>query len=184
MNRVAVMIIVLLSFSAIAGEKKNGHFKRENKHEVVSLPTFVVTPLKVRMPDQKVNNATLVGIDSDNDGIRDDIQIWIDENFNNKPSELKLAFKQYAIQVQSLLSASNDKAASIQATFATLKAQDCIYSVSDILALSTREQEETRKKIDLMYLNTKERIEKKLKADENFHGQEVTSLSKKEACNF
>ncbi|WP_408096153.1 hypothetical protein ACJVC5_14030 [Peredibacter sp. HCB2-198] len=32
----------------------------------------------VQMPDPVKNDATIAGVDSDNDGIRDDIQVWID----------------------------------------------------------------------------------------------------------
>jgi len=146
---------------------------------------FVIdTSLEVKMPDPKVNNATLLGVDSDNDGIRDDVQIWIDENFKNKPLELKLAFKQYATDVQTSMPTSNDKTASIIASHATIKSQICLYEMGDLLGVPGKEQELTRQKIELMYLNTRERIEDEIKADKNFHGQSGTMLSREEACRF
>jgi hypothetical protein len=164
-------------------DRKNKEHEFKTKYKDHAM--FVIDQtLEVKMPDSKINNATLLGVDSDNDGIRDDVQRWINENFSNKPIVLKLAFKQYAIAMQSSLPTSNNKTLSIQTSHATLKSQGCLYEVGDETGIPGREQEEIRKKIKLMYLNTKERIEAELKADENFHGQEVTILSKEEACNF
>jgi hypothetical protein len=162
-------------------KSKEHYFKTKFKDHAM----FVIdNSLEVKMPDPKINNATLLGIDSDKDGIRDDVQRWINENFSNKPPELKLALKQYATDMQSSLSTSIDKAISIQASLLTLKSQDCLYGIGESLGISGRAQEETRLKIKMMYLNTKERIEVELKADKNFHGQEVVSLSKEVSCNF
>lgn len=33
-------------------------------------------------PDQKINNATLLGIDSNNNGVRDDVERWIYQTYN------------------------------------------------------------------------------------------------------
>lgn len=161
--------------------RKEHQFKTKFKDHAM----FVVdSSLQVPIPDPVKNNATLLGIDSDNDGIRDDVQRWINENLSNKPAELKLAFRQYAVAMQASLPTSNDKQASIQSSLQSSKAQGCLYRTGDESGLSGKEQEELRKKIDFMYLNTRERIEAEIKADENFHGQEVTVLSKEEACNF
>lgn len=44
-------------------------------------------------------NKTLLGIDSDNDGVRDDVEIWINERFSNTPTldlyNYRMALKQY-----------------------------------------------------------------------------------------
>lgn len=37
------------------------------------------------MPDPKQNNATVAGVDSDNNGIRDDLDRYIAEHFGNDP---------------------------------------------------------------------------------------------------
>ena len=80
--------------------RKEHHFKTKFKDHAM----FVIdNSLQVPMPDPVKNNATLLGIDSDNDGIRDDVQRWINENLSNKPVDLKLAFKQYAVAMQASL---------------------------------------------------------------------------------
>jgi hypothetical protein len=161
--------------------RKEHNFKTKFKDHAM----FVIDQtLEVPMPDPKKNDATLLGIDSDNDGIRDDVQRWINENLSNKPIELKLAYKQYAVAFQSSLPISNDKNASIFASHTNLKAQGCLYGVGELLLVQPKELIEIRTKIKLMFLNTKERIEASLKASENFHGQEVSILSREESCNF
>lgn len=161
--------------------KKEHHFKTKYKDHAM----FVIdSSLEVPMPDEKKNNATLLGIDSDNDGIRDDVQRWINENLKEQPEELKLAYRQYAIAMQTALPTSNDKEASIQASHATLRAQVCLYKVGDEIGIESKDQIETRKKIKMLLLNTKERIKAELMADKNFHGQTVSVLPKEETCNF
>jgi hypothetical protein len=44
----------------------------------------VINGIKVPpMPDSKINNSTIAGVDSDNNGIRDDLDRYIAENFAN-----------------------------------------------------------------------------------------------------
>ena len=33
-------------------------------------------------PDPKINNSTLLGIDSNKNGVRDDVELWIYKNYN------------------------------------------------------------------------------------------------------
>lgn len=106
------------------------HREHNYKTKFKDYAVFVVdNTLEVKMPDPKINNATLLGVDSDNDGIRDDVQRWINEEFSNKPLDLKLAFKQYATDVQTSMPTSNDKAASILTSHAALKSQSCLYAI-------------------------------------------------------
>lgn len=80
--------------------------KDSNNHEINykgpkkdHVPFIISDSLEVKTPDPKINNATLLGIDSDGDGIRDDIQRWINETFTSQP-QLRLAFRQYAMGIQ------------------------------------------------------------------------------------
>lgn len=43
------------------------------------------------MPDPKINNATVAGVDSDNNGIRDDLDRYIAEKFGNDPVMFPIA---------------------------------------------------------------------------------------------
>jgi len=45
-------------------------------------------------PDPKVNNATLLGIDSNNNGVRDDVERWIYEEYKDKhPIHIDIAMQ-------------------------------------------------------------------------------------------
>lgn len=46
------------------------------------------------MPDPKINNATIAGVDSDGDGIRDDIDRYIAEKWGNDPRYLDVVYQQ------------------------------------------------------------------------------------------
>lgn len=161
--------------------RKEHHFRSKYRDHT----TFVVSrSVRVPIPDPKINNSTIAGIDSDKDGIRDDIQIWMNENLKIYPEDVKTAYKQYAIAMQLALLSVQDKQLSIEASLQSSKAQGCLYRIGDINGVPGKTQEEIRKKIDLLFLNTRQRIEAEMKADEYFHGQEITILSKEEACNF
>lgn len=51
----------------------------------------------VKKPDPKANNLTLLGIDDNDNGIRDDVEIWINEKYGKDPEVLRfLHMKQLA----------------------------------------------------------------------------------------
>gem|GEM_PF-990322 len=161
--------------------RKEHHFKTKYKDHAM----FVIdSSLQVPMPDPIKNNATLLGIDSDNDGIRDDVQRWINENLSNETLELKLAFKQYAIFVQKRIENSANKVNSIIASHEQVKSTNCAIRVGQSLNISLKTIQENTEKIDFMYLNTEQRIKASINASANFHGQEVILVEKELACNF
>ena len=122
-------------------------------------------------------NATLLGVDADNDGIRDDVQAWIEKNYGDKP-EIKSAAKQYAKALQNGLANTDDKEKSVAASLDTLTAGDCVYgTVSDF-----NEATKLRQMLKLMHSNTKERIMASTKQSEHFSGNSYTLKSKEEAC--
>lgn len=57
-------------------------FSHDNKSE-----SYAISPkyTQVTEPDPAKNNSTLLGIDSDKNGVRDDIQVWIIQNFKDSP---------------------------------------------------------------------------------------------------
>ncbi len=45
-------------------------------------------------PDETLNNSTLLGIDSNNNGVRDDVEIWIYETYKDKhPIHIDIAMQ-------------------------------------------------------------------------------------------
>lgn len=138
---------------------------------------------EVKTPDSKINNSTLLGVDTDGDGIRDDVQRWINENYSLHPN-LKLALKQYATEMQNSLLNSTDKTLSISSTHAALRAQGCVMDYAKVYGMKSKEIKEMLGKVEALQNNTKTRIEATLINSKNFHGQLVTILPIEEECNF
>lgn len=90
-------------------------------------------PIKIVIHDQPVppdpgepGKATLQGIDSDADGLRDDIQRWIVLNYYHSTST-QLALRQHALAYQALLAAAGDRDASLATAPSLLRAIDCLH---------------------------------------------------------
>ena len=74
------------------------------KQNAVSAPISLdVDPFKLPPDPGGAGKLTLEGIDSDNDGVRDDVQRWIGLN---QPSEVRPAFGQYASSLEKILQSS------------------------------------------------------------------------------
>jgi hypothetical protein len=163
-------------------DKKNKaeHDFKTKFHDFVR---FVIDESKqVPMPDSKKNAATIAGIDSDNDGIRDDIQRFINENYVQEVKTL-MAVKQIARAMQLDLLSVNDKDVSILAGRKMLNSNDCLAFI-----LGTRNKAVIRKKIEGQLHNTKNRLYANIKANENFSGQSYelpgTLEEEKATCDF
>jgi len=70
-----ILVLLLLLTSNIYSETINGH----------TLPPE---------PDPKINNSTLLGIDSNNNGVRDDVERWIYKTYKDKhPIHIDIAMQ-------------------------------------------------------------------------------------------
>lgn len=135
--------------------------------------------LQVPMPDPKKNNSTVAGVDSDSDGIRDDVQRWINETYSSQ-QKLKMAMRQYAIAYQLNLLTVDNKELSIHTTFKTFEADDCLEGL-----MGLDHGIDARDKLIFKFLNTKDRLIAEKKADLNFHGQGGRILKEKlPFCQF
>lgn len=142
-------------------KNKSEHDFKTKFHDFVR---FVIDEsLQVPMPDSKKNNATLAGIDSDSDGIRDDIQRYINETYANKPN-IKLAAKQIAIALQLLTTSAYD----VASTTASMAKYDEAYAC---FAWVNRPEARTGyKKLNIMMVNTELRVKQDMASDQFFHG--------------
>lgn len=167
-------------FVKIKDKKRNEHFfKTKYKDHAM----FVIdSSLEVPMPDPKKNNATVAGVDSDNDGIRDDVQRWINEEFGDQP-KVKMAMRQLAIGRQNELLSVQNKETSILSVRKMLDDLTCLDYV-----VGTNVGEKLAREMKSMFLNTKDRIYAEIKANGNFSGQEWDSPNdinaEKAMCNF
>lgn len=162
---------------------KDGSEERQYQTAYLDFVRFIVAenPNGVPMPDPTKNKATVGGIDSDRNGIRDDIQIWINEEFKDRPL-VKLAMKQFAQARQLEILNTDIRMQSIEFSKQGLDAQECLDVVTKRTGIYLI------KLHDEKLLNTKDRLSANIKSNSNFSGQSY-SLAKDEElsrsmCNF
>ena len=115
----------------------------------------------------KAGKATLAGIDSDNDGVRDDIQRYIVLN-NLDSAKIRAALTRYAKAMQDeILSVEKGKSASIDATYTGNRAQECIWFTLG----SIESGEDYRISLEKEMLNTPDRIATYKKYNVSLSGQ-------------
>lgn len=118
---------------------------------------FVVdSPSEVPVPQKKLNDATVEGIDSDNDGIRDDVQRYIIEKYSAKVNSNTLqAIKQFAVSYQQKLVEAKDVSSTVYYVGRMTEAMWCMFG---IVGPGEKFSDDIKQKI----LNTKERFQKSL----------------------
>ncbi|MDR0467912.1 MAG: hypothetical protein LBG67_03585 [Campylobacteraceae bacterium] len=79
LSKTVLSLFLVLSVCSGGNNATNSNNQTGNQTKgsnVMSDPDYVLPP----MPDKEENDKTLLGIDSNNNGIRDDVEIWIHEN--------------------------------------------------------------------------------------------------------
>ena len=140
-------------------------------------------------PDPKINNSTLLGIDSNNNGVRDDVERWIYDTYKDKhPIHIDIAMQ--AGKAYKKVLESPEKAKEIHDDVRKpLHCQfyyesDAKYLNESILVTENIVSEYFRSKI---YFNTKERMDTYIKYDTLLSGDSYTLPSfdeEKKACDF
>ncbi len=129
---------------------------KSKKILIVSVILIAVTifflNLKSRQPDEN-SLETLSGIDSDNNGVRDDVQIWIEQKYS-KPEKLKVAYTDYALVQQNLMRAIENNTLSSNHLQAKYNALDCLSFLQP-----RRLANDIALELDLITLNTSDRLE-------------------------
>lgn len=149
---------------------------------VIFLSSSIASTLgAVQEPDPVKNNSTLQGIDVDANGVRDDVQIWIDKTFQSDPEIIK-SLNNYAIKIQESYTHKDNKIESNKSVHRKLRAQMCAMETMESKKISRPQVREHLGYLRAMYENTKMRIEAKLKTDKNYHGESDVLWSKEEAC--
>lgn len=133
-------------------------------------------------PNSEVNNSTLLGIDSDNDGIRDDVQIWINQKTTN--DSIRLALRQYSIGINNRFASIDKKSLSITAIYESLRGQNCLNYMLMENGTSNQEIIQTVVKLETLHKNTRQRIQAADQLSLNFHGQLIKRVDKELACDF
>lgn len=126
----------------------------------------------------KAGKKTLEGIDSDNDGVRDDIQRYIAIEYPNS-EKMRRVLTDKAKADQALILNAYDKEKVLEINAEQDKTIDCLWYIDPEMA-STH-----RKKLQAEMLNTEERIRAWIKADSHLGGMTFRLPDDKKAqCTF
>jgi PKD repeat protein len=126
-------------------------------------------------------SSTLLGPDTDNDGVRDDVQAWINTTYSSQPT-IKNAAIEYAKAIQNGFANKDNVANSIAATHVKLDAATCLNETVLESGIPLSQATDVSKKLQLLHTNTKERILAAQKISKNFSGNSFEIKSKSEAC--
>ena len=168
MKKLAFVLLLLTSY--IYSETINGH----------TLPPE---------PDPKINNATLLGVDSNNNGVRDDVERWIYKTYKDKhPIHIDIAMQ--AGRAYKLVLETPERAKEIhdevdKAVYCQMYYElDADEFNEPLLIKENVLNENFRSKI---YFNTKERMDAYDQYDTLLSGDSYTLLEpaeEKRACHF
>lgn len=143
----------------------SGKSQQDEAASVAFINFEIDSSLGVADPGEE-GKKTLGGIDSDSDGVRDDIQRWINEEYLGKESTKK-ALKQMVVSMNKSLESSNDKSLSNQ------HSHDIGYAIGCLAWIDRNNFNEIESRIRKNFYNTSLRIKTKMEVDSNFHGQGV-----------
>jgi hypothetical protein len=115
--------------------------------------------------NEKPTKGDIPGVDKDSDGIRDDVQEFIEKS--SYPDDLKKAQKQYARTMQKVLLESSDKERSIENARLLIRASLCTTYIERQL----QTDEYTYQKIRSEILDTSERLDAWNQVNDHFNGQ-------------
>jgi hypothetical protein len=144
----------------------------------------------------ELGKKTLLGVDSDRDGVRDDVEIWINERFSNSSDKdmfnYRMAFKQMAAAKTKIFKFKDVKAKVIEADSEVFDALNCLEGIyvnksqeSKKWIAAQNELIDYVKDLDIAFINTKERIQAELKTREFSHGEILKAGNKtKSGCYF
>jgi hypothetical protein len=153
-----------------SSRRRNSHhdklrllIRRLTSYGVSDVFQVTVDPFPLPPDPGEAGKQTLEGIDSDNDGVRDDVQRWIAVRYPTS-LETRSALGDYAQALQDVLG-EDDTATAITLTHERFRASDCIeYLTGDANGLLWRE-------LMTLTLNTPERARAFFVKEEMFSGQ-------------
>lgn len=145
---------------------------------------FLISKKNASLPSDpgEAGKVSLLGVDSDADGVRDDIQIYIMTKYPNS-QKLRASLMQLARAEQGLLANTRNKEGAILASKQEGYASECM----DYIVGSSTEQNEIEDDLRSQYLNTIERNKAYIKADGLLSGETfyLTAPNKiKTRCEF
>lgn len=133
----------------------------------------------------ELGKKTLLGVDTDIDGVRDDVEIWINASASNKPNKdntnIRMALKQIARDMTFSLKSKNAQQKAVEAYKKQRQAQKCLSDLGD----NQTPVEEMQRKILKIFYNTMPRLDGYVEMKTQSAGEEFEVLQKKfVTCSF
>jgi len=148
--------------------------------------TWDQTILTTLPPDPgAAGKATLAGIDSDNDGVRDDVQRWIALTYPNS-QKTRAALRQDAKAMQVIILNASNPAIARANSIAEGRASDCIRFVRrQVLGTIVTDTYQINREMEAVFLNTAARSRAWLQADHYLSGMMFNvPIDLSASCNF
>jgi hypothetical protein len=121
---------------------------------------------------------TLEGIDSNHDGLRDDLEVFIYRNYDDKPLLREIVKKQTIIEQNGLLMENKEDALTVLDEYIFLI--DCGSKIRNEAGISRKEKDFIDAKYESLLTNTKERYRRWWQFNDFFGGQVIEGPSDKE----
>lgn len=181
LNVFLVLVFIFLSYA-----KREKRFRLSLLGLGFSLmPIIFIIAFNLYVPIEKEEkDITFLGIDQDMDGVRDDVQEWIEKSFDvNLKSTQYL--KSYTMLYQDSLKNVENKNKSIEISHEISRLRSCILKEFKNEGKTDREGRIILSQLGGLFFNTKGRLKGYRKMNENFHGQLIVIKNEEELnCNF
>jgi hypothetical protein len=170
---------------ATAGEtsyRVSAAFKGSLRRELSSIVAIHIDPFLLPPDPGELGKLTLEGIDSDRDGIRDDIQRYIELTYHTQ-LEVRHALRQYVVAEQSFLLGAVDRETARVAVSSVHDAQNCLFAIVG----GVDEASTLRKALTPLIYNTEERTRARLVGDSLLSGEVfdgVRAALRRAKCQF
>ena len=129
----------------------------------------------------ELGKKTVLGIDSNVNGIRDDVEIWINNNTTNTPNKdmynVRMALRQISKGLQSAIKFKDNKPMARKYMLESILGQSCLK------AINNKELKELDSDLNLIIINSEQRFFAWAKAQASLSGQSL-NLENKRNCLF
>lgn len=177
-NKTIAVIPITLSPGNYKVHIRTTSANKKGGHTSVMVP-FEVTELK-EVPDPgEEGKKTLAGIDTDQDGVRDDVQIWINNKYPLN-SDLNKAMRQKAKYDGLLMQHHGEKEKALEYRVKSLEAFLC----QTFFLQDTTKHLDLKREYQAELLNTAERIRAFLTVDSYRHGSSMPRIPREERRKF
>jgi len=180
-------LIVILAISACGGNSSENENGKDNPEPPVPGTVIIDGHTLPPMPDESINNSTLLGIDTNNNGVRDDVEIWIYTTYEDKPPFIKTIAMEKAKAYQIVIQEPEKAIENEKFMSAFVECETYLYSQYRYVKNKQYPIDIFGNDLKSIQLNTEERIRAYLTYDGNLNGTSYRTLNLNELkakCTF